>query len=54
MGETAELTGPLVGGEAGRDTAFAPLVNEKENVAKPFGWLAVNSMSTEEALGDRI
>jgi hypothetical protein len=37
MGETAELTGPLVGGEAGKDTAFAPFTREKENAAKPFG-----------------
>src|SRR5271165_3531171 len=52
MGETAEPTGPLVGGTAGRATAFAPLIKEKENVAKPFGWLAVKGMLTGVVPGD--
>src|SRR4029077_290666 len=46
MGETAALTGPLVGGTAGKATGFAPLIKENEKVAKPFGWLAVNVMFT--------
>src|SRR6266704_1420932 len=46
IGETAVLTGPLVGGAAGRATAFTPLINVKENVAKPFGCPTLNGMLT--------
>ena len=46
IGDTAALTGPDVGGEAGSATLLTPLISENEKVANPFGCDAVNAIVT--------